>query len=230
MGKKKEFGEGTIYTIVNYIWWFLLGSFYFAVTNIMFIITWFGTSAQQVPQFNVITIISLLPAGPALVALLSAMGKLVREKDIDMTKEFFKAYKKSFFEALFYWSIFIVALSILYVDIILVNTKMEIGVVKIFLLAMMFLIISMMFYVFPIITRFYFKIRDVLRISFYMSIKKINATILNWACLIGISYVYIKTSNPVLFIFFWSILAYLIMLNEKSILEQVEEKYITKKI
>jgi uncharacterized membrane protein YesL len=229
MARKKEFGEGLIYTITNYIWWFLLGSFYFAVTNILFLIVWFGAGSQAMLDFNVITIISLLPAGPAFVALLSAMGKLVREKDINMTREFFKSYKKNFFEALFYWGIFITALSILYVDFMFFNTKLQLSGVKIILLALTFVVISIMFYVFPIVSRFYLKVKDVFRISLYMSIKKINITILNWACLVGLSYVYIKTFNPVLFIFFWSILAYLIMLNEKVILEQIEEKYLTQK-
>lgn len=228
MAKKNEFGEGLLFTITNYIWWFLLGSFYFALTNILFIIVWMGTDAKALTEFNLVIVISLLPVGPAFAALLSAMGKLVREKDINMTKDFFRAYKENFFEALFYWSFFIFILSILYVDIIYVNTKLQIGVLKIILIVIGLIIISMMFYVFPIITRFYFKIKDVFKISFYMSIKKINTTILNWAILIVLSYFYIRTTNIILFIFFWSILAYLIMLNGKPILDQIEEKYTNK--
>ena len=229
MGKKKEFEKGSLYTITNYIWCFLLGNFYFTITNILFIISWLSISPKGIPSFNILTVISLLPAGPALVALLSAMGKLVRERDIDMTKDFFKAYRKNFFEALFYWTILLIILSIFYIDIIYFNTNIKFKPVKNVLLMAAFLIISMAFYVFPIISRFYLRIKDVLKISFYYTIKKIHITILNLVCLGGLSYISMKTSSPILFCFFWSVFCFLIMFNEKVVLAEIEEKYVSSK-
>lgn len=226
MGNKREFGDGIVYTITKYIWWFLLGNFYFAVTNILFIIVWLSTSTQGTSGFNLIFVVSMLPAGPALVALLSTMGKLLRENDVNITKDFFNAYKKNFLEALFYWSVLLIVLNILNIDIIFFSTKSQIGFIKIILLAVTFIIISMTFYIFPIITRFYFKARDVFRFSLYFSFKKIHITILNWLCIAGLSYIYIKTSSNILFFFFWSILCYLIMFNSKAILSELEEKYV----
>jgi len=229
MREKKEFERGSLYTITNYVWCFLLGNFYFTITNILFIIAWLSINPKGTPSFNILTVISLLPTGPALVALLSAMGKLVREHDIDMTKDFFKAYRKNFLEALFYWTILLIILSIFYIDIIYFNTNVKFKLVKNILLVVAFIIISMAFYIFPIISRFYLRIKDVLKISFYYTIKKIHITILNLVCLGGLSYISMKTSSPILFFFFWSVFCFLIMFNEKSILVEIEEKYVSSK-
>jgi len=224
MLKKNEFGEGALFTITNYIWWFLLGNIYFALTNILFIVVLIGTSSEGASSFNLITLISLLPAGPALVALFSVMGKLVREKDVDITKDFFKAYRQNFFEALFYWTIFLVILSIIYMDVIYFNVNVQFIPIKAIFIILAFILISMILYILPIISRFYFKRIDVLKISFYYTLKKIHITILNWVCLAGLSYILIKTSSPILLFFFWSIICFLIMYNEKSILAEIEEK------
>lgn len=231
MDRKKEFGEGVIYTITNYIWWFLLGSFYFALTNILFIFVCFITNALGMSLFNLITVISLIPTGPALVALFSVMGKLVRENDVNMTKDFFKAYRKNFSEALFYWISFLIILVIIYSDIIYINKNVQfmtfkfiIISVKFILIAVACILISTIFYILPIVSRFYFAKKDVIKISFYYTLKKIHITILNWSYLIILLYLSIKLSGPILLFFFWSVLCYLIMFNEKSILADLEEK------
>lgn len=231
MDRKKEFGEGVIYTIINYIWWFLLGSFYFVLTNILFIFACFITHALGTSLFNIMTVISLIPTGPALVALFSVMGKIVREKDVNMTKDFFKAYRKNFSETLFYWISFLIILVIIYSDIIYINKNVQfmafkfiIISAKFILIAMAVILISVTFYILPIISRFYFTKKDVIKISFYYSLKKFHITILNWSYLIILSYLSMKLSGPILLFFFWSILCYLIMFNEKSILADLEEK------
>jgi len=231
MNKKNEFGEGLIYTITNYIWWFLLGSFYFALTNILFIFVCFITNALGTSLFNLMTVISLIPTGPALVALFSVMGKLVRENDVNMTKDFFKAYRQNFSEALFYWILLLIILVIIYSDIIYINKNVQFMTFKFIIISAKFILItvacilvSVVFYILPIVSRFYFTKKDVIKISFYYALKKIHITILNWSCLIILSYLSMKLSGPILLFFFWSVFCYLIMFNEKSILADLEEK------
>jgi len=231
MNKKNEFGEGLIYTITNYIWWFLLGSFYFALTNILFIFVCFITNALGTSLFNLMTVISLIPTGPALVALFSVMGKLVRENDVNMTKDFFKAYRQNFSEALFYWILLLIILVIIYSDIIYINKNVQFMTFKFIIISAKFILItvacilvSVVFYILPIVSRFYFTKKEVIKISFYYALKKIHITILNWSCLIILSYLSMKLSGPILLFFFWSVFCYLIMFNEKSILADLEEK------
>lgn len=229
MASKKEFGEGILYKITNYVWWFLLGNIYFALTNILFIVVLIGGGSEGVSGFNLITALSLLPSGPAFAALLSVMGKLIREKDVDMTKDFFNSYRRNFLEALFYWSAFIIVMSIIYIDILYMNTNSGLAPVKYILLVAAVILVSMMFYILPIVSRFYFRVKDVLKISFYYTLKKLPVTLLNWICFIGLSYMSTKISIPLFLFFFWSVLCYLVMFNERSILIEIEEKFIKNK-
>ncbi len=234
MARKKEFGEGVFYTIFNYIWWFLLGSFYFALTNILFISVWLITNAEGTSIFNLMTVISLIPTGPALVALLSVMGKIVIENDVNMTKDFFKAYRKNFCEALFYWVSFLAISIVIYADIIYLNANVQIMSnkfillsIKFILITVAFIFISITFYIFPIISRFKFRKKDVIKISFYYVLKKIHITILNWICLIGLLYFLVEISGPILLFFFWNVICYLIIFNEKTILMDLEDKCVS---
>jgi len=115
MSKKREFGEGIIYTITNYLWWFLLGNFYFWLMNIPFVVIAFIMLVNNDSSFNLILILSLMPMGPALTALLSVMGKVTRKEDVDLTKDFFYAYKVNFFESLFFSISGLIILTIVFV-------------------------------------------------------------------------------------------------------------------
>lgn len=226
MAAKKEFGEGAVFTITNYIWWFLLSNLYFGIMNIPFIFVFFGSSMEGTSGLNLLLVLSLIPSGPALVALLSTMGKVVREKDADVTRDFFRAYKRNFFEALSYWSGILIVLSILYIDILYFNTKPQLILLKYALMGIGLIIISISFYMLAIISRFYLKGKDVIKISLYYAVKKIHITILNWGFLIGLFAILMKVSNAIFILMGWSIFAFLIMFNMKSVLAEIEEKYI----
>lgn len=220
--KKKELADGIIYKISNYIWCFLLANLYFGIVNIPFVLVALGESMEGTFEFNLIMIIALIPVGPALTALLSVMGKLVREKDINVTKDFFSAYKRSFFESVFYWSLLLVILSIIYIDISLLNNRVGIHFIKYILIALGILIISMAFYILPIVSRFYFKIKDVFRLSLYYLVKKFYLTIFNWIYLVGFFIIYLKVPSVILLLSGWSVFAYLIMFNVRSVLDEIE--------
>ena len=82
-------------------------------------------------------------------------------------------------------------------------------------------------YVFPIVSRFYLKTKDVLKLSAFYIIKKFKNTLLN---IVGIAamFLLVDYAPSVAFMFIASIIAYIIMLNEKSILDDIEEKVINK--
>jgi uncharacterized membrane protein YesL len=225
MPTRKDFGEGTVFTISNYVWWFLLSNIYFLLVNIPFIFICLISAQTVAPGINLILIICSLSVGPALVALFSVMGKLIREKDLNVTKDFFIAYKKNFLEAIFVWTIIVLMLSVLYIDI----TAIMVGpVFNIILLAIGFIIISLTFYILPIISRFYLRKRDVLKLAFIYSIKKIHLTILNWVLLIGLFMLLGKVST-LMFLFMWSIFGYMVMFFQRGILKELEEKIANQK-
>ena len=224
MTSNKNPGEGPISTIANYIYWFLISNFLFILMNVPFILVWSASYSQTKFNFNILLILSLLPTGPALTALLSVMGKLIRNKGISVIKDYFTAYKKNFFDGLFYGGIILAVLTIIYTDILYIKAKPGLFFIQVVLLVAGVVIISMAFYIFPIISRFYFKFNEVIRLSLIYSIKKIHITLYNFICIFGI--IILISKLPTYFLLFsFSLFCYIIMFNEKNILSQIEETY-----
>jgi uncharacterized membrane protein YesL len=222
MMDKKKFGVVSIYNITEHIWCFLLANFYFLIMNIPFILAFLLSFSSGITDISMILFLCMIPIGPALVALLSVMGELVREGDVQVSKKFFQAYTSNFFEALFFWCFELGILAVLYIDILFGTTKSGLQVYNYILIFMGFFLLSMSFYIFPIVSRFHLRIIDVLRLSLAYSIKKFLITILNYISLIALFMLQIKFN--VLMLFVWSILCYLIMFYERNMLKEIEYK------
>lgn len=222
MNSKKDFGDGPIYTITNYIFWIFLSNFYFILVNIPLLFLLVSLSISPETNLGIITYLCILPVGPSLVALLSVMGKLVREKDVNTTKEFFKAYKKNFIEAIFYWTLQIVILTILNFDISFVISKFNSQIMVVIIRIIQVFVITLGFFIYPIMSRFYFKVNDLIKISIKYYFKKINITITNIAIVIALYFMLTKISFLILFAV--SIACYGVMYFEKEILSEIEEE------
>lgn len=222
---KRDFGEGPIYTITNYIFWFFLGNLYFILLNIpllFILITLLSNGTNAISQgFIPIIVICCIPIGPAATALLSVMGKLIRKKDINITKDFFKAYKVNFFQSLFFWSLEMIILSILFIDIKLVIASSYPKFLTVSIFIVITFIFSMGLYVFPIISRFYLSTKDILKTAAYYTIRKFNITILNLASFLVVILIFFKVSTFIL-VFISSIICYLIMFYQQNILLEIE--------
>ncbi|MFL0266730.1 YesL family protein [Candidatus Clostridium radicumherbarum] len=221
MAERKEFGDGIIFTIGNYVWWFFAANIYFLLVNIPFIFISLVSAQTGASGISLLSIICSLPIGPALAALFSVMGKLIREKDIDVTKDFFKAYKTNFLEGLFFWTILVFILSAIYIDITVIKTSQ---IFNILFYVMALIIVSQAFYIFTFISRFYLRKIDVVKLAFIYSIKKIHVTILNWILLVLIA-ILVTIIPIILILFICSIYAYLAMYMQKGILKEIEEKF-----
>lgn len=223
MKRKREFGEGIIFTISNYIWWFLLANIYFWILNIPLIIVTFSMVISGDYNMNLLLILSLLPLGPALTALFSVMGKLTREGDVNVTKDFFKAYKMNFFESLFFWTFELGIILILWTEIKFVNSNGTLYYLGIIPRLMLFIFMILTLYIFPILSRFYLKRKDVLRLSILYLFKKIYFGIFYIAAFCVLWFTLSKTSGALVILFFVSIMGYFIMFLEKGMLQEIEE-------
>lgn len=221
----KEFGEGTIYTIINYASWFFLGELYFLLMNIpllliLIVISYNGASSAS--DYIVPIIICAIPIGPAATALLSVMGKLVREKDLNITKDFFKAYKASFFQSLFFWALEIIMIATLVMDIRFFNASSYPNVLTILIFIIVSFILLMGMYVFPIISRFYLSTKCILKTAAYYILRKLHITSLNFIILLSIGFISFKV--PIFTLaFMGSIICYLIMFYQQEVLFEIQE-------
>jgi len=232
---KKESGNELTQIITNYIFWFFVSNFYFLLLNIpllCILIVLFSNGARPISDWVIsITIICCIPIGPAMTALLSVMGKLIREKDINITKDFFKAYKVNFFQSLFFWAIEIIILSILFIDVKFFISNKYPQFLTIFIFIIMTFIFLMNMYVFPIISRFYLSTKTVFKTAAFCTIAKFHITIVNLLSFFAVGAVLFKFPTVIL-AFASSIFCYLIMLNQQRILSEIQEnlKQSTKKI
>lgn len=232
---KKEFGKELIQIITKYIFWFFVGNLYFLLLNIpllCILIVLFSNGARPISNlFASITIICCVPIGPAMTALLSVMGKLIREKDINITKNFFKAYKVNFFQSLFFWAIEIIIISLLFIDIRFFISNKYPQFFTAFIFIIMTFIFLMSMYVFPIISRFYLSTKTLLRTAAFYTIMKFHITILNLLSFFAVGAVLFKFPTVILE-FASSIICYLMMFYQQNILSEIQEnlKQSTKKV
>ena len=223
---KRQFGEGPINTIANYIFWFFLGNLYFVLLNIpllVILIALLPNGSKPVGAgFTSIIILCCIPIGPAATALLSVMGKLVREKDINITKDFLKAYKTNFFQSLLFWNVEIVIISILLIDarFLISNNYPQFLTISVFIIISFIFLISL--FVFPLISRFYLSPKNIIKTAAYYTIRKFHITILNFASFLVVGFILFKVSSFIL-VFISSIICYLIMFNERNVLLEIEE-------
>lgn len=219
---KKEFGEGIIFKITNYIMWFCCGSVYFALCNIPLVLLLLAFPVSNTIVYYMIVFLCMLPVGPAITSLFGSMGKLAREKDVEITKEYFKAYRQGFKQSFFLGLLQVTITMVLLVDVRFFSQQ-SYGKVLVPLVYTIILIISIIsLQAFSIISRFYLKTQDVIKLSVYYVIKKFKVTLLNMAAIVlgGL----IMYELPLIGLFFVAaIIAYTIMLNEKAILGEIEE-------
>lgn len=225
--KKREFGEGPIYTITNYVYWMFMGNMYFLLCNIPLVFVLLSTIAVKdntmMDQLNNLLFLCLIPVGPAATALFSAMGKLVRDKSVSITKDYFKAYKVNFFQSLFMWTLEILVIRILLIDIAIFNSRNFPKPAILLLYILIALVLLGGLYMLPIISRFYLKAPNIVKLSIIYTIKKPHITILNLLSIISVGFIFSKFTFIILF--FASIVCFLIMTYESKILEELEESF-----
>ncbi|MBZ9685958.1 DUF624 domain-containing protein [Clostridium estertheticum] len=224
---KSEFGEGPFYTITNYIFWFFLGNLYFLLMNIplvFILLTVLSNGTNPLPEgLSVIAFICCIPIGPAATALFSVMGKLVREKDINITNDFFKAYKANFIQSLFLWTLEMVLIIILFIDTRFFISQNFPPILTIIMYVFIVFIFMMGLYILPILSRFYMKSSNIIKLSSYYAFRKINVTFLNLASFLVVGFIFFKVTTFIL-VFISSIVCFLIMYYEQKILLEIEEK------
>lgn len=208
-----------LYKITQYIYYFFMINFYFIICNILFFVAFY--LADFTIKNILLFYVTLIPMGPSITAVLSTMGKLVREKDLSPTVDFFKAYKLNFVDTMKYWFIQLTILLILVIDIYysINNSNILSPVFLIFIIVCIFIMI----YAFPIISRFEVKIKNLFIISIYSNFKFPKATLLNASTIIAFGFIYFNLPS-LSTLFSVSLIGYFIMYNLQNPLAYLESE------
>ncbi|MCJ7842074.1 DUF624 domain-containing protein [Lederbergia sp. NSJ-179] len=207
------------YTMMKYLYYFFLTNFYFILCNLLFFIVFF--LADFVFENILLFYLTLIPTGPAMTAVLSTMGKLVREKDLHVTRDFFKAYQVNFWPTIKYWMIQLTIMLILAIDIGYSTNRSNVFSPVFFILLIVSVFI--MIYAFPIISRFEVKMKNLFIISMYANFKFFKVTLLNITSIIAFGIIY-WTFPSISSLFLISLIGYFVMFNLQKPLKYLEMK------
>lgn len=217
---RKEFYDRPIYIITNYIIGFFLGSIYLGLCNILLLIyfTFITTSKNNLNLF--LLFIFLIPLGPSLGALYSAIAKLTRDKDIAFSSYFWKSYKNNFLSNLKPWIIELIIFTLLLID----YYRMLTSSVQLIFAAFLIIMLLLTSYTLAINSRFKLKLKDLFIASLYYMIKKFPITGIK---LISFVIVFLLCKNVTIstvLVFIPSILCFIFSYYDKSIFIELENK------
>lgn len=227
--QQKQFGDNIFTTIMDYVYWFLSASGLFIISNILFIVCMFFVLTTAAAGYEVdpisalILLVSAIPLGPSITALMGTMGKLVREQDAKIFSEYIKSYRVNFKQSLFLWTMQLLIIAILVIDYkIFISTSYGKFLMPV-IFVIIFLLMNISIYAFSLMSRFFYKSKDLIKIAFYYTISRLKNTAINSVILIVAMILILQYSSIVLF-FIPAIMVYGIMYNEKALFESIESK------
>lgn len=221
--KNNYFGEGIIFTISDYFIYFLKGSVYFWGLNIPLIIYLIISSINPSLNSKLFLFIALIPIFPAGSALLSVMGKLFREKSVNITKEFFWSYKTNFVISIKIGLFQVSLLGIFYLEKMYISLNEGLQFFEYLIEIFILICIMINFYLLSIISRFYVRFFDLYKLSIYYLIRSPYIGIVLLIMIYLLSIVTYKLSF-ILALFFTSILGYVVMSMMNNILTILESR------
>ncbi|UFT98767.1 YesL family protein [Radiobacillus kanasensis] len=227
MDNGKEFGQGTLSVLTNYIYWLALVNVYFVVCNLLFLFFFL----TLIPSYSNIIVycLTLIPTGPAIAALFYTLSKLIREKEISPTKDFFYGYKINFLDSLKVWVPMLVILSIIMMDIqyLSADPTTRNQVISGILIVLFVLLGTLSIYVFSISSNFSFRVRDIYRLSMYYSFTRMKHTVGNIGIVLITLFLMFIVSDFLL-LFIAGLVAYALALNNHAIMDDIKEHFIKK--
>lgn len=222
MDNNKDIRSNLVINLSYYVWWFFLGNFYFLLLNLplVILIIGLGTGILTNPAIWFIGL-CCIPLGPSITALMGAMGKIIKDKDVSLTYELFKTYKNSFKQSLIIWTIIVAMLTVLFIDAnFFIATKSPLFYVF-YILILCIALLGL--YSLSIISGFYLKTSQIIGVAFSYSLTHFKVTLFNIITIIATVFIFVQfTSYSVLFLS--SIFCYCIMYNNQPILKHIEKR------
>lgn len=225
MKGKKEFGDGILYTISNYIYLFIVLNFNFIFSNLPFII--FIMFLKPVFENVILYFLGILFLGPSFSALLSCIIKYIEKDEINPTKDYWYYYKSNYKDSLCFWVPFCFLLLILSIDIKYFQLssfkyKMLFNFFFLFLMTALYVLIIN---INIINVKFKFRKIDVIRLGIYYSLYKFKTSICNIILLIS-AIIAMNVISNFLILFVSSLICYFIVKNTYPIIENISKRFI----
>ncbi|URZ01230.1 DUF624 domain-containing protein [Clostridium felsineum] len=220
----KPFYELKLYTVFDHIYLFFISSLLFIIVNIPFIM--FLYMNYVTGSFLLGVYVSAILIGPALLAVISVMVNAVVNGEFHkVAGKFFKSYKENFFEGIYYFAVVAVIMYMLNFDRLNIARLIgyNIKAVSIIFLIAEVIVIFFSIMLFLVVSRFYIKAKQAIKLSIFYSVKNFKNIMLSSALVIVLGY--IVTYVNAFFIILSTGAVYAVVFLLKNSLIEIEEKY-----
>lgn len=209
-----------VYQIASAIYSFFITNVYFMLVISPFIFVFYF--AEFTIQNILLYYITLLPFGPAYSALLKTMDKLVIDKLIAPTKDFWRFFRQNFKQALLYWFVKSTIILILLVDIYYASLFAPFLQYVFFIL--LFFMVLIMIYAFPILTRFEVGLKSLFVVSVYSVFRFVKVSLLNVTTVIAFGIIFYQFPSFIS-LFLMSLISFFMMYNLQGPLNLLRENF-----
>ncbi|WP_208586505.1 YesL family protein [Gracilibacillus suaedae] len=220
-----DLNQGGFYRFSNYVYWLLILNILFVLTNVLS----FAALILLIPSISnaIFYYIAFIPTGPALAALFHSVSVLVRKKEVTPIKEFLKAYKMNYWDVTKVWLPILTAFFIIVIDIQYFNQNPTVfyQILNGIFLVVLLIMVIFAFYSLVITTHYKFRIRDIYRLSLYYFFTWVKRSTGNMGILF-LTIVLMFFTSDFIVLFISSLVAWLLILNTKPIIEDVKFSFV----
>lgn len=165
----------------------------------------FLSNLTDIVVLNVLCFICCIPIitiGPSVTAMHYVTLKIVRDEEIYVLRDYFKAFKENFKQSEIAWLVFLVITAVFFVDyLILKDMGLENTKVFFMIIGAIYLLVCLtMMYVFPLMARFENSLKQTVKNALFMSILHIFKTVI-MAVIYAIPFVLLPLHYNVLMFF-----------------------------
>jgi uncharacterized membrane protein YesL len=216
--------ENIFYRLILYGYWLTVCNCYFFLFCIplsLALFLWWN-------EPNIVTLMLLLaafiPIGPALTAAYSVMGKIVREKQVEITKAFFKSFKTNFIQSAVICFIQTVFTAIVIIDILFLKQYSIAHYIAPLLYVLLLINVAAGMYMYPLLSYFSISNKSAIKLAVWCAITKWKTTILLLAVLflLCLIFYYVPKAS---FYFFIGPFCFIVMLVMNRLLQEIEKNF-----
>lgn len=206
----------------NYVFWFFCLNIFFLIFNLPLILFFMFIGLDGIFKYLPLFLLALIPLMPSMTVIFYCMGKLIREKDLDLFFDICRGLKLNFKQSFIIWC------GELILILILVSNIRFFTIYKFNLfLTCIFIVISILLllitpYIFILISRFSIKSYDLIKNSLILTITRPILSITN-ILILFVCFILFEITPGTTVLFISSIFSFFILYFNKPILESMEK-------
>ncbi|WP_459831999.1 YesL family protein [Clostridium carnis] len=215
------FNLENIFDIFNYIFWFFLLNLFFMILNFPLVAFILFVGISNAITYLPLFLLCLIPVAPALTALLYCTGKLIRNKSLNIFKDFFRGLKINFKQSLILWIPELILIFVLHSNIKFFSTSQYSIITTCIFSILLIVLLCVTPYIFLLISRFSMKSLDIVRAAFILAFTRPILTVCN-VLILGFVLIVFEIIPGTTALFISSILAFLLSFSNKALLNELE--------